>query len=128
MSLESCVIFIDCTKIRINRPSSHSSLQRSAISVRKEYNAYYLRLYQPLTAWCSLHGPAKGRCHHLTLFRMPIFEGKLAACMNLEGRKFCINGDLAPVLRPYLQRELHEDGRQLRVKLLILLRDHFMCL
>ena len=102
--LDSCVGFIDCTKINISRPGGSGANQRSCYSGHKRFHCL---IYQTITTpdglIFSLYGPQVGRRHDLTLLRESGIEQKLESCLLLSDRQFYIYGDAAYVLRPWLQ-------------------------
>ena len=68
--LDSCIGFIYCTKIKMNRLGGHGSNQRACYSGHKRM---YCLVYQTITTpdglIFSLYGPQVGRRHDLTLLR-----------------------------------------------------------
>ena len=102
--LDSCVGFIDCTKIQMCRPGGHGSIQRSCYSGHKRYHCL---IYQTLTTPDGLifhmYGPEVGRRHDLTLLRESGLGESLSNCLNVNGRQFYIFGDAAYMLRPWIQ-------------------------
>ena len=102
--LDSCVGFIDCTKIQMSRPGGHRSIQRSCYSGHKRFHCL---IYQTVTTLdgiiFNLYGPEVGRRHDLTLRRDSGLKGRLQACLNVDGTQFYLYGDAAYMLRPGLQ-------------------------
>lgn len=58
----------------------------------------------------SAYGPVEGRRHYRTFLSFSGLENVLAAYMNLKGFQFHICGDIAHIMRHYLQRAFHEAG------------------
>ena len=102
--LDSCVGFIDCTKIQMSRPGGHSSLQRSCYSGHKRFHCL---MYQTVTTpdglIFHLYGPEVGRRHDLTLLRESGLQDRLRICLKINDRQFYIYGGAAYMLRPWLQ-------------------------
>lgn len=102
--LDSCVGFIDCTKIRMTRPGGHGSLQRACYSGHKRMHCL---IYQTVTTPDGLifylYGPEVGRRHDTTLLRKSGLEERLQAILLIDGRQFYLYGDAAYMIRPWLQ-------------------------
>lgn len=109
--LESCVGFIDCTKIRMTRPGGHGSMQRSCYSGHKRMHCL---IYQTVTTpdgiIFSMYGPEVGRRHDTTLLRQSGLEDRLEQCLLLDGRQFYVYGDAAYMTRPWLQTAFERLG------------------
>lgn len=103
--LHRCVGFIDCTKVRMQRPGGHGSLQRSVYSGHKRMHCL---IYQTLTTpdglMFALYGPEEGRRHDITLYRHSEWEAILSECLHINGQYYYIFGDSAYMLRPWMQR------------------------
>ena len=99
--LDSCVGFIDGTKIKICRPGGASSLQRACYSGHKRmHSLVYQTITTPDGLIFSLYGPQEGRRHDLTLFRQSNIELAREEALVIDGRQFYIFGDAAYMLRP----------------------------
>ena len=89
--LDSCVGFIDSSKIQMSRPSGHSSLQRSCYSGHKRFHCL---MYQTVTTpdgrILHLYGPEVGRPHDLTLLRESRLQDLLQVCFILNRMRFYI--------------------------------------
>ena len=83
--LDRCVGFIDCTKIRMCRPSGHTSYQGSVYSGHKRV---YCLIYQTITTpdglMFSLYGPMDGRRHNLTLLRDSGWNDIWSECLFID--------------------------------------------
>ena len=102
--LDSCVGFIDCTKIQMSRPGGHSSLQRSCYSGHKRFHCLmYQTVSTPERLIFHLYGPEVGRRHDLTLLRESKLQDRLQVCLKINGSQFYIYGDAAYMIRPWLQ-------------------------
>lgn len=101
--LDTCVGFIDCTKIMISRPGGHGSMQKSVYSGHKRKHCL---IYQTLTTpdglMFALFGPEVGRRHDLTLYRESGWEQVLQDVLSVDGTQYCIYGDCAYLLRPWM--------------------------
>lgn len=102
--LNNCVGFIDCTRIAMCRPGGRSVLQRSTYSGHKRIHCL---IYQTITTPDGLmfymYGPEVGRRHDMTLYRQSGIGDELAAVLLIDGKQYCIYGDAAYLLRPWLQ-------------------------
>ena len=102
--LDSCVVFIDCMKIKMTRPGGHGSMQRSFYSGHKRMHCL---IYQTVTTpdglIFSFYGPEVGRRHDLTLLRESGLEERLQGCLNIGGRQYYLYGDAAYMMRPWMQ-------------------------
>ena len=99
-----CVGFIDCTKIQMTRPGGSAVLQRSVYSGHKSFHCF---IYQTVTTPDGLlfymYGPEVGRRHDMTLYRESGLDGILQSTFNNGGVQYCLYGDAAYILRPWLQ-------------------------
>lgn len=103
--LDSCVGFIDCTKIRICRPGGHNRNQRAVFSGHKRMHCLiYQTISTPDGLMFSLFGPLEGRRHDLTLLRQSDWEQILSNTLTIDGRQYYIFGDSAYLLRPWMMR------------------------
>ena len=112
--LDSCVGFIDCTKIQMSRPGGHSSLQRSCYSGHKRFHCL---MYQTETTpdglIFHLYGLEVGGRHDLTLLRESKLQDRLQICLKINGRQFYIYSDAAYMIRPWLQVSYPRTGATL---------------
>lgn len=100
-----CIGFIDCTKIKMQRPGGHSSNQRACYSGHKRMHCLnYQTLSTPDGLIFALHGPVEGRRHDLTLLRNSGWVTVLQECLSTAERQFYIFGDQAYLLRPWMMR------------------------
>ena len=111
--LDSSVGFIYCAKIQMSRPGRHDSIQRSVASsgsCYSDHKRFHCLIYSTLTTPDGLsfylHGPEVGRGHDPTLLHDSGLQGRLQACLNVDGRQFYLYGDAAYMLCPWLQVEL----------------------
>ena len=103
--LHKCVGFIDCTKIRMQRPGGHGTLQRSCFSGHKRFHClFYQTLSTPDGLMFALYGPVVGRRHYLTLFHESGWEELFSNCLNVNGIQYYVFGDNAYLLRPWMLR------------------------
>lgn len=103
--LESCVGFIDCTKIQMQRPGGSSLTQRACYSGHKRMHCFgYQSLTTPDGLIFALFGPDDGRRHDMNTYRRSGWGEKLQDSLSIEGRQFYIFGDKAYHLRPWLLR------------------------
>ena len=102
--LENCVGFIDCTKVQMCRPGGTSTNKRSVYSCHKRFHCL---LYQTITTpdglVFHLYRPVEGRRHDMTLYRRSTMEELLQNSLWTGGKQYCIYGDAAYSLRPWLQ-------------------------
>ena len=102
--LDSCVDFIDCTKIKMARPGGQNRNQRSCYSGHK---LFHCLVYQTITTTdgliFSFYGPEEGRRHNMTLLHNSRISDRLAECLLVDGRQFYVYGDAAYVLHPWMQ-------------------------
>ena len=102
--LDSCVGFMDCTKIKMTRPGDHGSIQRSCYSGHKRMHCL---IYQTITSpdglIFSLYGPEVSRRHDVTLLREIGIEEGLQSCLLINGRQYYLYADAAYMLRPWMQ-------------------------
>ena len=89
--LDSCVGFMDCTKIKMTRPGGHGSIQRSCYSGHKRMHCL---IYQTITTpdglIFSLYGPEVGRRYDVTLLRESGIEEGLQSCLLINGRQLFV--------------------------------------
>lgn len=103
--LHTCVGFIDCTKIRIQRPGGHGTNQRSCYSGHKRMHCLiYQTISTPDGMIYAMYGPVEGRRHDLTVLRQSEWEPVMEQCMIVNGQQYNIYGDSAYLLRPWMQR------------------------
>ena len=102
--LDSCVEFIDCSKIKMKRPGGHGSKQRSCYSVHKRmHGLIFQTITMPDGLIFSLYGPEVGRRHECTLLRESGLEERLKGWFNIVGRPYYLYGDAAYMMRPGMQ-------------------------
>lgn len=102
--LDRCVGFIDCTKIRMERPGGINGLQRSCYSGHKRMCCLsYQTITTPDGLIFSLYGPEVGRRHDITLLRGSGINEALEACLIIEEEQYYVFGDDAYILRPWFQ-------------------------
>ena len=103
--LTRCVCFIDCTKIRMCRPSGDNAYQRAVYSGHKRIHCL---IYQTVTTpdglMFGMYGPVEGRRHDLTLLRESGWNNVWSECLYIDGEWYYIYGDSAYLLRPWMQR------------------------
>lgn len=103
--LDKCVGFIDCTKIKMQRPGGSSQNQRCVYSGHKRFHCL---IYQTMTTpdglVFALYGPEEGRRHDLTLLRKSGWNERLQEALLIDGEYYYIYGDSAYMLRPWMQR------------------------
>lgn len=103
--LHDCVGFIDCTKIRMQRPGGTGANQRACYSGHKRVHCLiYQTLSTPDGLVFALHGPVEGRRHDLTLFRSSGWNTVLEESLSTPTRQFYIYGDQAYILRPWVMK------------------------
>jgi hypothetical protein len=105
--LRDCVGFIDCTKIQVSRPGGPAANQRALFSGHKRYHCLsYQTVTTPDGLIFHMYGPEEERRHHTTLYRKSNMNYHLSRSLTGEGdnaRQFCIYGDGAYLMRPWLQ-------------------------
>eukprot|EP00171_Calliarthron_tuberculosum_P007558 IDg7558t1 len=102
--LDNCVGFIDCTKIQMSRPGGSGAIQRSCFSGHKRFHCLvYQTVTTPDGLMFNLYGPEVGRRHDMTLYRESNLDAVLQEALLVDGRQYCIFGDSAYVLKPWLQ-------------------------
>ena len=101
--LNSCVGFIDCTKIKMSRPGGHCSLQSNCYSGHK---LFHCLMYQTVTTpdglILHLYGPEVERRHDLTLLRESKLQDRLQVCLQFNVRQFYIYSDATYMIRRWL--------------------------
>lgn len=102
--LDNCIGFIDCTRIAMCRPGGRGHLQRTVYSGHKRLLCL---IYQTITTPDGLmffmYGPEVGRRHDMTLYRDSGIGEALENVLLIDGKQYCIYGDAAYLLRPWLQ-------------------------
>ena len=102
--LDSCICFIDCTKVKITRPGGHCSNQRSVYSGDKRLHCLsYQSITIPEGLIYHLYGPEVGRHHDLTLLRKSNLLPQLETTLKIGDRQFYLYGDSAYTLKPWIQ-------------------------
>lgn len=109
--LTNCVGFIDCTKIQMSRPGGIGANQRTCYSGHKRFHCL---IYQTVTTpdglMFNLYGPEVGRRHDMTLFRESGLNDVLRDGLMIGGNQYCLYGDAAYVVRPWLQTAFNRVG------------------
>jgi hypothetical protein len=101
-SLDNVVGFIDGTALEIARPGGLG--QRATYSGHKRRNCVkFQAVSAPDGLILHLFGPVEGRRHDMTLYRESNIDHLLQSSMNINGVQYCLYGDPAYCLRPYLQ-------------------------
>lgn len=102
---DSCVRLIYCNKIGMSRPGREGSMQRSKYSGN---NRMHYLVYQTITTLdgliFSFYGPEESRRHDLILLRRSGITSILEECLLINERQFCVYGDAAYLLRPWIQK------------------------
>lgn len=102
--LDRCVGFIDCTKVKMCRPSGPNIDQRCCYSGHKRFHCLnYQTLSTPDGLIFALWGPEVGRRHDLTLMRKSGWDPILSEVLVIDGIQFYIFGDAAYRLSPHIQ-------------------------
>lgn len=87
--LDSCIGFIDGTKIQMNRPSGGNHIQRACYSGHKRFHCL---IYQTITTpdgiIFHMYGPEEGRRHDMTLYRNSGIDGIMANSLKVNERQF----------------------------------------
>jgi hypothetical protein len=100
--LSGVIGFIDGTALEIARPSG--SRQRATYSGHKRRNCVKFQVVSaPDGLILHVFGPVEGRRHDMTLYRESGIDSMLQSSMNIDGAQYCLYGDPAYCLRPYLQ-------------------------
>lgn len=103
-ALDNCVGFIDCTKIQMQRPGGPGLMQRSVYSGHKRMHCLiYQTVCTPDGLIFHMYGPEAGRRHDLTLYRQSHLDDTLHNTLMIEDTQYCLYGDPAYVMRPWLQ-------------------------
>lgn len=102
--LDNCVGFIDCTKIQMCRPGGPEANQRTCYSGHKRFHCL---IFQTVTTPGGLifylYGPLVGRMHNITLYQISGLDDGLGDGLNVDGVRYCVYGDAAYMIRPWLQ-------------------------
>jgi nuclease HARBI1 len=102
--LDSVVAFIDGTGIEIARPRETS--QRATDSGHKRHNCLkFQAISAPDGLVLHFFGPVEGRRHDMFLYKESGIDDNLRSSLVISYRKYCLYGDPAYILRPYLQVE-----------------------
>ena len=100
--LDNVVGFIDGTAVEIARPSGLG--QRATYSGHKRRNCVkFQAVSTPDGLILHIFGPVEGRRHDMSLYRESNIDSLLQDSMNINGIQYCLYGDPAYFLRPYLQ-------------------------
>ena len=102
--LDSCVGFIDCTKIMMTRPGGSNRDQRACYSGHKRFHCLvYQTITTPDGLLFSLYGPEESRRHDMTLLHNSGISKALSSCLLINGRQFYVYGDAGYILRVWMQ-------------------------
>lgn len=98
------MVFVDCTKIQMQRPGGPACNQRACYSGHKHFHCL---IYQTVTTPDGLifylYGPEIRRRHDISLYRQSELDGSLEETQNINGRQMYMYGDAAYILKPWLQ-------------------------
>jgi len=111
--LDNCVGFIDGTGLFVARPGG--GLQRSVYSGHKRTHMLkFQTVTTPDGLLFHLFGPMEGRRHDITMYREAGMDDILEAGLSIDGVQYCLYGDKAYLLRPWMQVAFPEpvDGEQ----------------
>jgi len=101
-SLDRCVGFIDGTALSLSRPGG--GLQRACYSGHKRKHALkFQNLLTPDGLFFHLYGPVEGWRHDMTLYLESGMETTLAGALIVGGEQYYLYGDVAYMMRPWLQ-------------------------
>ena len=100
--LNTCVGFIDGTKIRISRPDLHLH-QRAVYSGHKRVHCLPYQTAKPPDGFLlHLYGPVEGRQPDAFLYRASGLDATLCNGLKVKGIQYCIYGDQSYVIRPLM--------------------------
>ena len=101
---DNCICFMECNKIKMYRPGGRKDLQRATYSRHKRFNCL---IYQIVTKTDGLIfylcDPEVGRRHDMVLYRKSGLGAILADGMFIKGKQFCIYGEAAYMMLPWIQ-------------------------
>jgi len=101
-AMDNCVGFIDGTGIFVSRPGRGQ--QRSVFSGHKRTHMIkFQSIVTPDGLFFHLAGPMEGRRHDVTLYRDAGTDAMLEAGLLVQGVRYCVFGDKAYLLRPWVQ-------------------------
>jgi len=101
-ALDNCVGFIDGTGLFVARPGG--ALQRSVYSGHKRTHMLkFQTVTTPDGLIFHLYGPVEGRRHDITMYREAGMDDMLQAGLHIGGIQYCIYGDKAYLIRPWMQ-------------------------
>eukprot|EP00171_Calliarthron_tuberculosum_P002898 IDg2898t1 len=102
--LDNCIGFIDGTKILIARPGGDNCNQRCVYSGHKRCHCLtYQTVTTPDGLIMHLHGPVEGRRSDAFIYNLSKLGIEMEEKFVMDGKQFCIYGDQAYVLRPWMQ-------------------------
>lgn len=102
--LDNCIGFIDGTKILIARPGGPNCNQRCVYSGHKRCHCLtYQTVTTPDGLIMNLHGPVEGRRSDAFIYRLSKLGIQMEEKFVIAGKQYCIYGDQAYVLRPWMQ-------------------------
>jgi len=103
-ALNSCVGFIDGTKIKMARPSGPAMHQRAVYSGHKRFHCLtYQTISTPDGLIFHLFGPIEGRRADAYLYHASDIDDILRVNLNIGNIQYYIYGDQAYAIRPWLQ-------------------------
>jgi len=102
--LDNCVGFIDGTKLRISRPGGPAVIQQSVYSGHKRLHCLtFQTITTPDGLIFHIHGPVEGRRSDAFLYYESELDRHLRDDLKIGEKQYCIYGDQAYVLRPWMQ-------------------------
>jgi len=100
--LDNCVGFIDGTGVFVARPGG--ALHRSVYSGHeRNHMLKFQTVTTPDGLSFHLYGPVEGRRHVITMYREAGMDDMLQAGLHIGGIQYCIYGDKAYLIRPWMQ-------------------------
>lgn len=102
--LDCCVGFIDGTKLKIAKPGGPAVIQQSVYSGHKRQHCLtFQTVSTPDGLIFHIYGPMEGRRSDNYLYYKSEIDSFLQDNMKIDGKQYCIYGDQAYVLRPWMQ-------------------------
>lgn len=102
--LDKCVVFIDCSKIKMAHSGGGGSNQRACYLGHKGIRCFcYQTITTPDGLMFSLHGLDVGRRHDITLLHSSGVEQQLDTSLLINGTQYYIHGDSSYIVKPWLQ-------------------------
>lgn len=91
--LPSCIGFLDCTEVFMNRPGGASVNQRACYSGHKRTKCLnYLTITTPDGLVIYMYGPEEGRRHDVTLYRKSGLDNFMQQFLLIHGTKYYVYG------------------------------------